>query len=165
MSSSIPSWQTLTAHAQHFRKGQGSGFLSEGSSWLTACMSEQWRFWRDCADAYARLNLRCSHGRYYQIRLTRPISYICLCWDDEMVNSLKQGHAHAVEICIYVNICLCILFSFTHMWPEFCNKVLFCSVSIVGKLRFPTFAIQNRVSKSILLLIIVRKPAKWFWNI
>ena len=43
------------------QRGQGSGFLSEGSSWLTACMSEQWRFWRDCADAQARLNLRCSH--------------------------------------------------------------------------------------------------------
>ena len=40
---------------------------------------------------------------------------------------------YTVEICIYVNICLCILFSFTHMsyhmWPEICNKVLFCSYS------------------------------------
>ena len=44
--------------------GQGSCFLSEGSSWLTACMSEQRRFWRDCADAQARLNLRCSHRWY-----------------------------------------------------------------------------------------------------
>ena len=43
------------------QRGQGSGFLSEGSSWLTACMSEQRRFWRDCADAQARRNLRCSH--------------------------------------------------------------------------------------------------------
>ena len=43
------------------QRGQGSGFLSEGSSWLTTCMSEQRRFWRDCADAQARLNLRCSH--------------------------------------------------------------------------------------------------------
>ena len=42
---------------------QGSGFLSEGSSWITACMSEQRRFWWDCADAQARLNLRCSHRR------------------------------------------------------------------------------------------------------
>ena len=33
------------------QRGQGSGVLSEGSSWLTACMSEQRRFWRDCADA------------------------------------------------------------------------------------------------------------------
>ena len=46
-----------------FQRGQGSGFLSEGSSWLTACMSEQRRFWRDCADAQARLNLRCWHNR------------------------------------------------------------------------------------------------------
>ena len=45
------------------QRGYGSGFLSEGSSWLTACMSEQRRFWRDCADAQARLNLRCSHRR------------------------------------------------------------------------------------------------------
>ena len=45
------------------QRGQGSGFLSEGSSWLTTCMSEQRRFWRDCADAQARLNLRCSHRR------------------------------------------------------------------------------------------------------
>ena len=45
------------------QRGQGSGFLSVGSSWLTACMSEQRRFWRDCADAQARLNLRCSHMR------------------------------------------------------------------------------------------------------
>ena len=45
------------------QRGQGSGFLSECSSWLTACMSEQCRFWRDCADAQARLNLRCSHMR------------------------------------------------------------------------------------------------------
>ena len=46
------------------QRGQGSRFLSEGSSWLTACMSEQRRFWRDCADAQARLNLRCLHRRY-----------------------------------------------------------------------------------------------------
>ena len=43
------------------QRGQGSGFLSEGSSRLTACMSEQRKFWRDCANAQARLNLRCSH--------------------------------------------------------------------------------------------------------
>ena len=46
------------------QRDHGSGFLSEGSSWLTACMSEQRRFWRDCAVAQARLNLRCSHRRY-----------------------------------------------------------------------------------------------------
>ena len=45
------------------QRGQGSGFLSEGSSWFTTCMNEQRRFWRDCADAQARLNLRCSHRR------------------------------------------------------------------------------------------------------
>ena len=55
------------------QKVQGSGFLSEGSSWLTACMSEQRRFWRDCADAQARLNLHSHLGDKYQVRLTRPI--------------------------------------------------------------------------------------------
>ena len=45
------------------QRDQGSGFLSEDSSWLTACMSEQRRFWRVCADAQACLNLRCSHRR------------------------------------------------------------------------------------------------------
>ena len=48
------------------QRGQGSGFLSEGSSWLTACMSEQRRFWRDWTFA-ARI------GDKYQIRLARPI--------------------------------------------------------------------------------------------
>ena len=45
------------------QRGQGSGFLSEGSSWFTASMIEQRRFWRDCAHAQARLNLRCLHRR------------------------------------------------------------------------------------------------------
>ena len=45
------------------QRAQGSGFLSEGSSWLTACMSERRRFRWDCADAQARLKLRCSHRR------------------------------------------------------------------------------------------------------
>ena len=41
---------------------EGPGiFLSEGSAYLTACMSEQQRFWRDCVDVQACLNLRCSH--------------------------------------------------------------------------------------------------------
>ena len=51
--SSIPS--ILTAHA--FR----GALAFRLKPWLTACMSEQRRFWRDCADAQARLNLRCSH--------------------------------------------------------------------------------------------------------
>ena len=41
----------FTCACPAIQRGQGSGFLSEGSSWLTACMSEQRRFWRDCADA------------------------------------------------------------------------------------------------------------------
>ena len=57
------------------QRDQGSGFLSEGSSCFTACMSEQRRFWRDCADAQARLDLRSRIGDKYQIRLTRSIFY------------------------------------------------------------------------------------------
>ena len=63
VSSSIPSWQIFYCACPAIQRGQGFGFLSEGSSSLTACMSEQRRFWRDCADAQARLNLRCSHRR------------------------------------------------------------------------------------------------------
>ena len=44
------------------QRGQGSSFLSEGSPWFTACMSEQRRFWRDCADAQAHLNLEGGGG-------------------------------------------------------------------------------------------------------
>ena len=60
------------------QRGQGSGFLSDGSSWLTACMSEQRRLWRDCADA-ARI------GDKYQILLTRSIcmlniTSLCIWW-------------------------------------------------------------------------------------
>ena len=65
----------LIAHAQ------GSGFLSEGSSWLTACMSEQRRFWRDCADAQARLNLRCSHRRY----IPNSLNAVHINYDDRKI--------------------------------------------------------------------------------
>ena len=58
------------------QKGQGSGFLSEGSSsWLPACMSEQRRFWWDCADAQARLTFAARIGDKHQIRLTQPLLY------------------------------------------------------------------------------------------
>ena len=36
-------------------------------------MSEQRRFWRDCADAQARLKIAARIGYKYQIRLTRSI--------------------------------------------------------------------------------------------
>ena len=52
------------------QRGQGSGFLSEGFVWLTACMSEQRRFWRDCADAWT-FAARIGDKYMYQIRLTR----------------------------------------------------------------------------------------------
>ena len=55
------------------QRGQGSGFLSEGSSWLTACTSEQQRFWRDCAGLAWTFAARI--GDKYQIRLTRSIYF------------------------------------------------------------------------------------------
>ena len=55
------------------QRGQGSGFLSESSSWFTACMSEQRRFWRACASVAARIDDK------YQIRLTRSIQCISCC--------------------------------------------------------------------------------------
>ena len=51
------------------QRGRGSGFLSEGSYWLTACMSEQRRFWRACAAWTFAARI----GDKYQIRLTRSI--------------------------------------------------------------------------------------------
>ena len=45
--------------------GQISSFLSEASSSSLYYVSEQRRLWRNCADAQARLSLRCSH--MYQV--------------------------------------------------------------------------------------------------
>ena len=59
------------------QRGLGSGFLSEGSSWLTACMSEQRMFWWDCADAHPRRLAWTFAARMsdkYQIHLTWPNS-------------------------------------------------------------------------------------------
>ena len=53
------------------QRGQGSGFLSEGSSWYTAYMSEQRRFWRDCAMRRLAWTFAARIGDKYQIRLTR----------------------------------------------------------------------------------------------
>ena len=69
VSSSIPSWQILNFACPAIQRGQGSGFLSEGSSWLSAYMSEQRRFWpRRLAWTFAA-----RIGDKYQIRLTRSI--------------------------------------------------------------------------------------------
>ena len=55
------------------QRGQGSGLLSEGSSRLTACMSEQRRFWRDARMRRLAWTFAARIGGKYQIRLTRPI--------------------------------------------------------------------------------------------
>ena len=57
---------------QAIQRGQGSGFLSEGSSWLTACMSEQRRL-RWLAWTFAT-----RIGDKYQIRLTQPKWFIVI---------------------------------------------------------------------------------------
>ena len=53
-------------------EGQGSGFLAEGSSWFTACICEQRRFWRDCASRLA-WTFAARIGDKYQICLTWSI--------------------------------------------------------------------------------------------
>ena len=63
VSSSIPSWKHLTAHAQPFRGARYLAFclkvpLDSLLVWASSGGSAQ-----DCADAQARLNLRCSHKR------------------------------------------------------------------------------------------------------
>ena len=59
------------------QRSQGSGFLLEASSWVTACLSEQWRFWRVCPDAQACLNLRCSHRHWVPDSLdTAQLSHV-----------------------------------------------------------------------------------------
>ena len=53
------------------QRGQGSGFLSEGSSWLTACMSEQQRFWETERMCRFTWTFAARIGDKYQICLTR----------------------------------------------------------------------------------------------
>ena len=78
------------------QRGQGSGFLSEGSSWLTACMSEQRRFWRDCADAQMLAWTFAARIRdKYQIRLTRSI-YLNICPPPQHSLTADQGVASYV---------------------------------------------------------------------
>ena len=74
------------------QRGQGSGFLSEGSSWLTACISEQRRFWWDCTDSQAHPNLCCSHRQKYQICLTGPI-YLTTEGGVKLLQKLNPGKA------------------------------------------------------------------------
>ena len=78
VSSSIPSWQTLTAHAQPFRGARDLAFClkvpldsllvwasSEGSGETARMRRLAWTF-------AARI------GDKYQIRLTRPILFLCV---------------------------------------------------------------------------------------
>ena len=93
------------------QRGQGSGFLSEGSSWLTACMSEQWRFWRDCADAQARLNLRCSH------RWLVPNSLDAVHVKSEKWHLLLSWQIFWQKV--YRNVPLVIFYQIYHFYPNF----------------------------------------------
>ena len=64
------------------QRGQESGFLSEGSSWLTACMSERMR--RLAWTFAARI------GDKYQIRFTRPNGW--LCWGLTSQSTIFQSY-------------------------------------------------------------------------
>ena len=86
------------------QRGQGPGFLSEGSSWLTAYMSEQWRFWLAWTFA-ARI------GYKYQIRLTRSIySFSCTLF-------LRQFHLN-----FFMHYFIIIMLKYLH-----CSEEMFCS--------------------------------------
>ena len=79
------------------QRGQGSGFLSEGSSWLTACMSEQRRFWRDCI------------GNKYQIRLT---------WSS-LIQNMKAHFCFHFSFYLYFRMPLV----WNCIWQVFCSTL------------------------------------------
>ena len=54
------------------QRDQGSGFLSEGSSWHTACMGEQRRSGETARMRSLAWTFAARIGDKYQIRLTRP---------------------------------------------------------------------------------------------
>ena len=54
------------------QRGQGSGVLSEGSSWFTACMSEQQSSGETARMRRLAWTFAARIGDKYQIRLTRP---------------------------------------------------------------------------------------------
>ena len=79
------------------QRGQGSGFLSEDSSWFTACMSEQRRFWRACASAQSRC-FAARIGDKYQIRLTRSKWWL--------KNTFQGPSQHSVFYSAWINMAL-----------------------------------------------------------
>ena len=80
------------------QRGQGSGFLSEGSSWLTACMSEQRMSWRGFADAQLAWTFAARIGDKYQICLTRSKYSYSYCRDCSKGRICKPGTPHRVGI-------------------------------------------------------------------
>ena len=81
VSSSIPSWKILTAHAQPFRGARDLAFclkvpLDSLLVWASSGGSSDTA--QDCANAQARLNLRCSHKRVWDcqscIKKTQHVS-------------------------------------------------------------------------------------------
>ena len=104
------------------QRGQGSGFLSEGSSRLTACMSEQRRFWRDCADAQARLNLRCSHRPYVPnsldaVHMVFEIVYECkmhVLFDLTNLKNRKNDDVYVLH-CLILDITRCLCYNLIYI--------------------------------------------------
>ena len=67
----------FTCACPAIQRGQGSGFLSEGSSWFTACMSEQRRSGETARMRRLAWTFTARIGDKYQIRLTRS-NYVVL---------------------------------------------------------------------------------------
>ena len=74
------------------QRGQGSGFLSEGSSWLTACMSEQRRDWQTARMRRLAWTFAARIGDKYQIRLTRSRWYIILKFSHYQTEVSLKSH-------------------------------------------------------------------------
>ena len=95
----------LTAHAQPFR-GARDLALSEGSSWLAACMSKQGRFWETAQTRRLAWTFAARIGDKYQIRLMRPIWATAgqnqqndLCTQGRRRSALMSLHCELVAKC------------------------------------------------------------------
>ena len=128
VSSSIPSWQILNAHAQPFRGAWGLAFClrvplasllvwaSSGGSGETARMRRlAWTF-------AARI------GDKYQIRLTRPITL------SDATSYDKQNYCEATILSIFVSGSLTLSFNgfyFEHAKPTYLEKINHIIVDIM----------------------------------
>ena len=125
------------------QKGKGSGFLSEGSSWLTACMSEQRRFWRDWMRRLA-WTFAARIGDKYQIRLTLSFFF----------QRLKRGKWTHVVVT-------------TTTYPVACSTPGRNSYSVIQRTRALESGIWAKGMKSFTLdwmNVIANISVRWFCN-